>query len=132
MMKQSFWYEKYGWYCLMGVILFLQLAVIFYFCNQKEGYHYDEYYSYYSSNKTYGLSPTDRQWKSTEEIISEFQVQKGEEFRFGLVKEMQSFDVHPPLYYYVLHGVCSLFPGVFTKWTGLGINIFFFLNSTTN
>ena len=127
MMKQSSWYEKYGWYCLMGVILFLQLAVIFYFCNQKEGYHYDEYYSYYSSNKTYGLSPTDRQWKSTEEIISEFQVQKGEEFRFGLVKEMQSFDVHPPLYYYVLHGVCSFVPGVFTKWTGLGVNIVFFI-----
>lgn len=127
MMKQNSWYKKYGWYGLMAVVLLLQLVVIFYFCHQKEGFHYDEYYSYYSSNKTYGLTPSDRQWKKGEDILSEFQVREGEEFRFGLVKEMQGFDVHPPLYYYVLHGVCSFFPGVFTKWTGLGINMFFFL-----
>ena len=30
---------------------------------------------------------------------------------YDMVKIMQSYDVHPPLYYMILHTVCSLFPG---------------------
>lgn len=114
------------WIFLMSLILMVQLAVATYFCIQKQGFHYDEYYSYYSSNKTYGLIPTDREWKDVSEIQSEFIVRPGEGFQYGLVKKMQSFDVHPPLYYMVLHTVCSLIPGIFTKWTGLSINLIFF------
>lgn len=111
----------------MTIIMVLQFFVASYFCMEKQGFHYDEYYSYYSSNVTYGLVPTDREWKDTAEIRSEFQVLEGEGFRYGLVKTMQSFDVHPPLYYMILHTVCSLFPGVFSKWFGLGINLFLFV-----
>lgn len=42
---------------------------------------------------------------------------------------MQSWDVHPPLYYYVLRTVCWLTPGIFSKWQGLSINILFFVLS---
>ena len=119
--------ENKKWFFLMTIIMMLQFIVASYFCMQKQGYHYDEYYSYYSSNVTYGLVPTDRAWKDVNEIKSEFMVLEGEQFRYGLVKTMQSFDVHPPLYYMVLHTICSLFPGVFSKWFGLGINLFFFV-----
>ena len=88
---------------------------------QKMDLPYDNYYDVtircsiiFSSNVTYGLVPTDREWKDVDEIRSEFRVLEGEGFRYGLVKTMQSFDVHPPLYYMVLHTVCSLFPGVFS------------------
>lgn len=107
----------------MTLIMMLQLVVASYFCIQKQGMHYDEYYSYYSSNVTYGLVPTNREWKNVDEIRSEFMVCEGEGFRYDLVKTMQSFDVHPPLYYMVLHTVCSLFPGMFSKWFGLGLNL---------
>ena len=110
----------------MTLIMMLQLVVASYFCIQKQGMHYDEYYSYYSSNVTYGLAPTNREWKNVDEIRSEFMVQEGEGFRYGLVKTMQSFDVHPPLYYMVLHTVCSFFPGAFSKWFGLGLNLVLF------
>lgn len=125
-MKQSLEKGNKKWVCLMIAIMMLQLVVASYFCIQKQGFHYDEYYSYYSSNVTYGLAPGDRQWKDAAEIKSEFQVQNGEGFRYGMVKTMQSFDVHPPLYYMILHTVCSLFPGIFSKWFGLGLNLFFF------
>lgn len=126
-MKRPFIKENKKWIGLMIVIMMLQLIAASYFCIQKQGFHYDEYYSYYSSNVTYGLAPGDREWKDTAEIRSEFQVQEGEQFRYGMVKIMQSYDVHPPLYYMLLHTVCSFFPGVFSKWFGLGLNLFFFV-----
>ncbi|MBR5578884.1 MAG: hypothetical protein IKW28_07815 [Lachnospiraceae bacterium] len=128
-MKEGFLEKKMVWMGALFFILMLQVLTAVYFCNKKSGFHYDEYYSYYSTNKTYGLVPGDRAWKDTKEILSEFMVREGEGWRFGLVKEMQGFDVHPPFYYYVLHGVCSLFPGSFSKWSGLGINLVLFIIS---
>ncbi|MCR4651641.1 MAG: glycosyltransferase family 39 protein [Lachnospiraceae bacterium] len=117
----------YKWLFILMIIA--QTACAIYFCTTKVGMHYDENYSYYSSNATYGLSVPDREWKDGLEIISEFRVNKGEAFDYGRVKQMQSFDVHPPMYYYVLHTVCSLTPGVYSKWQGLWINVFFYLVS---
>lgn len=43
------------------------------------------------------------------------------------VYENQIADVHPPLYYLFMHAVCSAFQNPpFTKWTGIGLNLFFF------
>lgn len=42
---------------------------------------------------------------------------------------MQSQDVHPPLYYFVFHTVCSLFPGVFSKWQEIAVNLFAYVGS---
>ena len=112
---------------LIAVIIALQLMTAFCFCTQKQGFHYDENYSYYSSNVTSGLVPTDRYWMDTNEIKNEFMVLKGEGFNYGTVKLMQTFDVHPPLYYFVLHTVCSFTPGVFSKWQGLSVNLLFFV-----
>ena len=59
----------------MILLLIIQLCAALFFCTQKQGFHYDEYYSYYSSNVTQGLHPTDMEWKDTEEICSEFKIQ---------------------------------------------------------
>ena len=112
---------------IMIVIIVLQMIAAFYFCTQKQGCHYDEYYSYYSSNVTSGLIPTDNAWMNSEEIRNEFMVTDGMGFEYGMVKLMQTYDVHPPLYYFVLHTVCSLTKNIFSLWQGLGINLFFFL-----
>ncbi len=116
-------------YGILGLLLALQLATAWYFGTRKEGFHYDEYYSYYSSNVTYGLAPTDREWKDVDEIRSEFMVLPGEGFRFRDVVRMQTYDVHPPLYYLLLHGVCSLTPGVFSKWSAIALNLVLFAAS---
>lgn len=107
----------------MGIMLLLQLLCLFYFGSRKAGFHEDELYTYYSTNKTAGLSVSDRQWMERDALRNDFVVLEGEQFRYGVVKQMQSWDVHPPFYYYIFHTVCSLFPGVFSKWLGIGINL---------
>lgn len=113
----------------MILLLILQLCAALWFCAEKQGFHYDEYYSYYSSNVTYALVPTDMEWKDTAEIRSEFMVLPDAHLGYGMVRLMQSLDVHPPLYYYVLHTVCGLSKGIFSKWQGLTVNLVFFVLS---
>ncbi len=112
---------------VLAIIIMLQFIAALYFSTRKTGFHYDEYYSYYSSNVSYGLIPTDNSWMDTGEIKDEFMVLKGQGFNYSTVKLMQTYDVHPPFYYYILHTVCSLTPGVFSKWQGLAVNLLFYV-----
>lgn len=114
---------------VMAILLLLQLGVCFYFGSKKAGFHEDELYTFYSTNKTAGLSVNDRQWLTREQIRNDFVVLPGEAFRYGVVKQMQSWDVHPPFYYYIFHTACSLFPGIFSKWLGIGVNMIAFAGS---
>ncbi|MBQ6589101.1 MAG: hypothetical protein IJI01_10525 [Butyrivibrio sp.] len=112
-----------------GILLIFVLSIIvnIYFGFQKSGFHEDEYYTYYSSNRTAGLYQPDREWQDRQTILDEFVVRPGEGFNYGLVKLVQSWDVHPPLYYMIFHTICSLVPGVFTKWTGVITNLIAFV-----
>ena len=111
------------WYAALLILLILQILLLLYYGNRKAGFHEDEYYSYYSTNRTAGLFEPDREWMDRDTFRNEFVVLEGERFRYGLVSTVQSWDVHPPFFYLLLHTVCSLFPGVFSKWLGIGINI---------
>ena len=114
---------------ILIITIVLQLAVALCFCMQKQGFHYDENYSYYSSNVTYGLNPPDGDWLSGSTIAEEFCITPGMGFNFPLVAQMQSFDVHPPVYYFLLNIICSLSSGIFSKWQGLILNLIFFVIS---
>ena len=114
---------------MLIITIVLQLAVALCFCMQKQGFHYDENYSYYSSNVTYGLNPPDGDWLSGSTIAEEFCITPGKGFNFPLVAQMQSFDVHPPVYYFLLNIICSLSSGIFSKWQGLILNLIFFVIS---
>lgn len=113
----------------MAVLLLVQLGSLLYYGNKKAGFHEDELYTYYSSNKTAGLFVGDRQWLERDELRNDFVVLPGEGFRYDVVWQMQSWDVHPPLYYFVFHTVCSLFPEVFSKWLGISVNLLFYAGS---
>lgn len=115
--------KKLFFVTVMAVILLMQLALFCYYGNRKTGFHEDELYTYYSTNKTAGLFVSDRQWLMRDQLRNDFVVLPGEEFRYNVVKQMQSWDVHPPLYYYLIHTICSLTPGVFSKWQGIGLNL---------
>ena len=113
-------------YIVCFIIIWLaQMVTAFYFCTRKQGFHEDEYYTYYSTARTNGFYVEDEQWMSQETYRDEFVVLPGQQFRYGLVKQVQSWDVHPPVYYWVFHTVASLVPGVFSKWIGLSVNLFF-------
>ncbi len=111
-------------YCaVFGICLIAALYV----CGSKNGFHEDEYYTYYSSNRTQGFWIEDGVPMDRQTILDEFTVVPGEGYNFGLVKEVQSWDVHPPVYYFLVHLVCSFSPGVFSMWQGLIINLICYL-----
>ena len=112
----------------IGIILVFVFSLIVnvYFGFQKAGFHEDEYYTYYSTNRSLGLYQPDREWQDRQTILDEYVVKPGEGFNYGLVELVQSWDVHPPFYYWIFHTICSLVPGVFTKWTGIITNLIAF------
>ena len=81
----------------------IQMLTAVYFCCQKQGFHEDEYYTYYSTARTYGLMIEDGAWMEREAYFDEFVVLEGEGFQYGLVRLVQSWDVHPPVYYWLFH-----------------------------
>jgi len=107
----------------MTGLLILQIFLLIFYGDKKSGFHEDELYTYYSTNKTAGLFVEDGMWLEGEALKKEFGVLEGEEFRYSVVKMMQSWDVHPPLYYYLIHTMSSLSTGVFSKWQGLIVNL---------
>lgn len=66
------------------------------------------------------------QWHSGEEFHDYLTVQENERFDYSNVYYNQTCDVHPPLYYFLLHTICSFFPDSFSKWYAAVINLFFY------
>ena len=62
------------------IVLVISLLVSLYYGFQKQGFHEDEYYTYYSSNRSIGLYEPDRQWQERQTILDEFAVKEGEKF----------------------------------------------------
>lgn len=112
---------------LYGVFLVLMIVTI----GNKENYHVDETYSYGLANHQDGIAISiedGKKYSEPEEPFLEYlTVNKKHRFDYQNVWENQSKDVHPPLYYALLHTICSLFPGTISKWYAGSINILFAL-----
>ena len=115
---------------LLALLLLLQCTLLIYFGSTKQGMHFDEVYSYFTTNSSGGRTANDGAWLSGEDIRKDFYVRQGEAFHYGEVIREQSYDVHPPVFYLLLHTVCSLMPGVFSMWQGVGLNIVYALITT--
>ena len=102
---------------------------------RKEGFFLDEIYSYGLANSSYapflnwyynGEHSFDGNLPEAvfeqQDFVNYISVQKNDRFNYASVYYNQTQDIHPPLFYFLLNTVCSLFPGSFTKWTGLGMN----------
>lgn len=117
------------------VILIIQLIVSIGIVNTKSEFHIDEIYSYilsnsYSSDKISDADWIWGKWVSGNEFDDFITVQDDEKFSFEKVYMNNSNDCHPPLYYWLLHFVCSLFPGKFSKWFGCSLNIVIYIISS--
>lgn len=123
--------EKTGRYLcagLLAALLLLQLAALLYAGSRKQDLHIDEYYSYILSNsyETDRISHTPQVWNtwlSGDAFRPFLAVESGEGFAYDRVYRNNSLDAHPPLFYFLLHTVCSLAPGSSDPWLGLGMNI---------
>lgn len=111
----------------MIIILALQSLAYIYAGREKPGLNIDEYYTYQLSNGVFGVKdPVEngKIYKNTNPFFKEFVVNNENRFDYKEVWENQARDVHPPFYYAIFHTVSSFMPGIFSKWTGIGINIF--------
>lgn len=68
-------------------------------------------------------------WKSNKDAHDYLTIGKGDVFNYRSVYINQSFDVHPPLFYFCMHLVSSIFYGKFTKYIGFTLNMIFFLGT---
>lgn len=116
-----------------GVFVVIIAAGIF-FCTVKSGFKEDEIYSYGLSNSQY-MPFLNELFENTEgegtvisrqELWNYITVNDGDSFDYGSVYYNQTQDVHPPLYYFLLHTICSFFPETFSKWLGLSLNLILF------
>ncbi len=62
-------------------------------------------------------------WLSGSDMRAYLQVDAGTGFDYAMVYKHQREDVHPPLYYILLHTVSSLFAGSFSPWLALSVNL---------
>ena len=117
---------------LLIILLITQVFTMIIWGQNKQGFFMDEISTYGLSNSYYNPftnwnADYYNEWKTTDYYMSYVETHEGTQFRYDSVYYNQSIDVHPPLYYYLLHTVCSFFPDQFTKWFGIGLNIVFYL-----
>ena len=109
----------------------LQVMVLLLFSAAKKGYFIDEIYSWGLSNSYYKpfvvSGDVFGRWVEGGEFLQYLTVQPGEAFAYGSVWYNQSMDVHPPLFYMMLHTVCSFTPGVYATWQGMVLNVVFYV-----
>ena len=117
---------KKRFYLGIIIIAILHIALCLFFGSKKAGFHEDEYYTYWSVSCE-DVTPANFTWHTGHELQQRFLVQPGEQFSYDMVVKNQAADVHPPLYYMVLHTFMSLFAGRFYKWSGILLNLGFSL-----
>ena len=118
---------------LICALITLILAVIFWQAGTLKcgyGLHVDEVFTFMLANHQHknghlSLSPKDGKVYSGEELWNEFMTTAGNNKRFDYANVFfnQSKDVHPPLYYVLIHTVSSLFPNMDVAKIGLIVNI---------
>lgn len=121
-------------YILLIIIILAGICRFSYgFFVQKESFHSDEVWSFGLANSYYepyiqytdntsAFKNTDN-WISGETFKEYLTVQEGERFSFGSVYYNLSCDIHPPLYFFLLHFLCSFFPNQYIFSIGFVINM---------
>lgn len=68
-------------------------------------------------------------WITGQELRNQIVAESGQRFDYGQVYMNQVVDVHPPLYYFFVHTIFSLFHGEYSDLLLSGLNIVFLLST---
>ncbi len=108
---------------ILAALLLIHAGFVLFWGCRKDGFHEDEYFSYWSAAGNNAINPgSPVVWTSGGELIRRFTVYPENRFAFDRVIYNQVQDVHPPLYYLALNIILSLRAGTFTKWYGIILN----------
>ena len=113
---------------LLAVIIAAELTyTIYLFANEKHGQHSDEVWTYSIANdsKQFDFQSPDimNRWQTPDAIREYMTVQPEEAFRFGATYRNSEHDLNPPLYYLIIHFICSFFPNQYSPWYAFSVNI---------
>ena len=167
-------YLKENKFIILTIIVLCGL--MFFFINQKQGFHEDEIFSYGSSNYKYdnvfrwfGYAEANQDilynqvlqgnfikridnlvkfikdpnqfqkneilaqeiptFRTKEDALDYLAIQKEDIFNYFSVYYNQSRDVHPPLFYFLVHFTSTLFYNQFSKYIIFALNLLFFIGT---
>lgn len=132
-MKNKF--MKYRRHGLFLGFLCIICAVSLFWCMKKSDMFMDEtvtyglansYYAPFIENVTENGTLTNA-LLSREDFEAYLTVDREDAFSFDSVYNNQTRDTQPPLYYMLLHMLCSFFPGQYSKWIGLSLNLILYV-----
>lgn len=110
---------------LYMIFAILMIGVI----GRKENLYVDEVYSYglanHAGNIQMDIKDGVTYYPSSEPWINYMTVSAENRFDYVNVWRNQANDVHPPLYYFILHTLCSVFTNIFSIWFAAMINMVF-------
>lgn len=116
----------------MIVLVAAQLALVF-FTQKTVVINVDGIFSYTLSNNPYNYVfiddvyedfPNNNGWIDAHILKENYVVEKYDRFNYAAVYYHQMYDVHPPLYYFAVHTVSSLFPGIYSNMYTMSVNLF--------
>ena len=120
----------------IGITVIQLIAITLTFAFFKEGFHSDELYEYGFANSVYNKElyrddnnvELDQIWTDSSKMNDYLTVDKDNRFSYvNIYKHATMNYYNPPLKLFVLHTICSLFPGVFSKWFSYSINFVCFI-----
>ena len=119
-------------YTPLVIAVFASVLVSVLFSFYKSGYHIDEVWTYGLANSYHkpfldgnGRDDDSIHMSSGDVYTKYLTTDSSDRFKFESVVYNQERDVHPPLFYFVIHLISSIFPGEFNKWIGIVPNLLY-------
>ncbi|MDR2591000.1 MAG: hypothetical protein LBC71_08470 [Oscillospiraceae bacterium] len=105
---------------------------MFYWAGQKAGFHIDEIFTFMQSQggdkgRIYFYPNIYNTWIEASDLKTHITVSSEDAFTY--TRSITVNGSHPPLYFYAIHTVNSLFPDVFSIWPAISLNILVYLGS---
>ena len=123
--NKTFNVGKIAFVITISALVFCVCAI---FVHLKQNFHIDEICSFGLANNQFQMIVEDFKEYSGKQLVEDYLVvHKGNEFDIVNVFYNQALDTHPPLWYILLHTICSIYVGTFSKWYGLIINCIFMI-----
>ncbi len=123
-------------YILLIVLLLIQTGLLFViFGKFKQGFHSDEVFNYGFANSVEYKELDEANdgtsmvyvWQDGQRFRDYITVNEGQQFRYDATLRNANNDLNPPLQILLLHTICSFFPGRFSWYFCLAINLIAFL-----
>lgn len=124
---------KWQYIFLLLFVTIIQIAVILHYTFERQNLFVDEVWTYNMANHYYfpfsfqSAEPYLNKWLPASFWANSIVADSNHTFSFGSVFYNLSVDNQPPFYFIVIHTICSLFPGEFSRWFGIVPNLIFFV-----